>query len=145
MKQKKGIKTMSEELLEIPTFLRKLSERDKKEKPQKFKNQKQTKISEIDGSLLELRNGFWWAVKTEDTKQSKKDRDVELIKYLATLVNTGLKKKPLIAKIREKFTKLSSAQICRFINNQLKLKVIEIDKKYKTKPVVIKGKYWRTN
>ena len=146
MKQKKGIKTMSEELLEIPTFLKKLSERDKKEKPQKSRNQKQTRISDIDGSLLELNsNGFWWAVKTEDTKQSKKDRDVELIKYLATLVNTGLKKKPLIAKMREKFTKLTSAQICRFINNQLKLKVIEIDKKYKTKPVVIKGKYWRTN
>ena len=105
MKQKKGIKTMSEELLEIPTFLRKLSERDKKEKPQKFKNQKQTKISEIDGSLLELRNGFWWAVKTEDTKQSKKDRDVELIKYLATLVNTGLKKKPLI-KYQKKYYKI---------------------------------------
>ena len=122
---------MSEELLEIPTFLKKLSERDKKEKPQKSKNQKQTKISEIDGSLLELRNGFWWAVKTEDSKQSRKDRDIELINYLA--------------KMREKFTKLSSAQICRFINNQLKLKVIEIDKKYKTKPVVIKGKYWRTN
>ena len=136
---------MSEELLEIPAFLKKLSERDKKEKPQKFKNQKQTKISEIDGSLLELRNGFWWAVKAEDSKQSRKDRDIELINYLATLVNTGLKKKPLIAKMREKFTKLSSAQVCRFINNQLKLKVIEIDKKYKTKPVVIKGKYWRTN
>ena len=137
---------MSEELLEIPTFLKKLSERDKKEKPQKSRNQKQTRISDIDGSLLELNsNGFWWPVKTKDTKQSKKDRDVELIKYLATLVNTGLKKKPLIAKMREKFTKLTSAQICRFINNQLKLKVIEIDKKYKTKPVVIKGKYWRTN
>ena len=62
---------MSEELLEIPTFLKKLSERDKKEKPQKSKNQKQTKISEIDGSLLELRNGFWWAVKTEDSKKSR--------------------------------------------------------------------------
>ena len=51
--------------------------------------------------------------------------------FLAKLVNNGLKKKPLIAKFREQFPKLSSSQICRFINNQLKLKVIEIDKKYK--------------
>ena len=35
------------------------------------------------------------------------------------------------------------SQICRFVNNQLKLKVIAIDTKYKTKPVIIKGKYWR--
>ena len=35
--------------------------------------------------------------------------------------------------MREQFPKLSSSQVCRFINNQLKLKVIEIDKKYKTK------------
>ena len=63
--------------------------------------------------------------------------------FLASLVDTGLKKKPLIAKMREQFPKLSSAQICRFVNNQLKLKIITIDTKYKTKPVIIKGKYWR--
>jgi len=45
--------------------------------------------------------------------------------------------------MRDKFPKLSSSQICRFVNNQLKLKVIAIDTKYKTKPVIIKGKYWR--
>ena len=66
-----------------------------------------------------------------------------MIGFLSTLVNTGLKKKPLIAKMREQFPKLSSSQVCRFINNQLKLKVIEIDKKYKTKPIVVKGRYWR--
>ena len=76
-------------------------------------------------------------------KQEKKKRQQDLMNFLSTLVNTGLKKKPLIAKFREQFPKLSSSQICRFINNQLKLKVIEIDKKYKTKPIVVKGKYWR--
>ena len=77
-------------------------------------------------------------------KQEKKKRQQDLMNFLSTLVNTGLKKKPLIAKFREQFPKLSSSQICRFINNQFKLKVIEIDKKYKTKPIVVKGKYWRT-
>ena len=76
-------------------------------------------------------------------KQEKKKRQSDLMNFLSTLVNTGLKKKPLIAKFREQFPKLSSSQICRFINNQLKLKVIEIDKKYKTKPIVVKGRYWR--
>ena len=76
-------------------------------------------------------------------KQEKKKRQQDLMNFLSTLVNTGLKKKPLIAKFREQFPKLSSSQICRFINNQFKLKVIEIDKKYKTKPIVVKGKYWR--
>ena len=60
------------------------------------------------------------------TKQLKKDRQIELMKALADLADTGLKKKPLIAKMRERFPKLSSSQICRFVNNQLKLKVIEI-------------------
>ena len=76
-------------------------------------------------------------------KQEKKKRQSDLMNFLSTLVNTGLKKKPLIAKFREQFPKLSSSQICRFINNQFKLKVIEIDKKYKTKPIVVKGRYWR--
>jgi len=80
---------------------------------------------------------------TLSPKQEKKKRQQDLINFLSTLVNTGLKKKPLIAKFREQFPKLSSSQICRFINNQLKLKVIEIDKKYKTKPIVVKGRYWR--
>ena len=77
------------------------------------------------------------------TKQLKKDRQIELMKALADLADTGLKKKPLIAKMRERFPKLSSSQICRFVNNRLKLKVIEIDTKFKTKPLVIKGRWWR--
>jgi len=78
------------------------------------------------------------------TKQLKKKRQEDLMNALANLVDKGLKKKPLIAKMREQFPKLSSSQICRFVNTQLKLKVIGIDTKFKTKPLIIKGKYWRT-
>ena len=78
------------------------------------------------------------------TKQLKKKRQEDLMNALANLVDKGLKKKPLIAKLREQFPKLSSSQICRFVNTQLKLKVIGIDTKFKTKPLIIKGKYWRT-
>ena len=77
-------------------------------------------------------------------KQEKKRRQEDLMNALANLVDKGLKKKPLIAKLREQFPKLSSSQICRFVNTQLKLKVIGIDTKFKTKPLIIKGKYWRT-
>ena len=76
-------------------------------------------------------------------KQLKKKRHKELMSFLASLVDTGLKKKPLIAKMREQFPKLSSAQICRFVNNQLKSRVIEIDRTFKTKPIIVKGKLWR--
>ena len=92
----------------------------------------------------EIKKSFITEKKTTlSPKQEKKKRQQDLMNFLSTLVNTGLKKKPLIAKMREQFPKLSSSQVCRFINNQLKLKVIEIDKKYKTKPIVVKGKYWR--
>ena len=135
---------MSNDILEIPQFFRDLQRRDKENKPKRSVKERLTKVSEIDGGLLEQKNGFWWPVKSGDVaKESKKDRDKNLMDFLSTLVNTGLKKKPLIAKFREKFPKLSSSQICRFVNNQLKLKVIEIDKKYKTKPIVVKGRYWR--
>ena len=77
------------------------------------------------------------------TKQLKKKRQEDLMNALANLVDKGLKKKPLIAKMREQFPKLSSSQICRFVNTQLKLKIIGIDTKFKTKPLIIKGKYWR--
>ena len=87
-----------------------------------------------------------FAVKVEASlspRQLKKKRQEDLMKSLSSLVELKLKKKPLIAKMRGEFPKLSSAQICRFVNNQLKLKVIAIDTKYKTKPIIIKGKYWR--
>ena len=95
-------------------------------------------------SNKEIKKSFITEKKTTlSPKQEKKKRQQDLMNFLSTLVNTGLKKKPLIAKMREQFPKLSSSQVCRFINNQLKLKVIEIDKKYKTKPIVVKGRYWR--
>ena len=92
----------------------------------------------------EIKNSFITEKKTTlSPKQEKRKRQQDLMNFLSTLVNTGLKKKPLIAKMRKQFPKLSSSQVCRFINNQLKLKVIAIDTKYKTKPIIIKGKYWR--
>jgi len=122
----KVIPNPDDEILEIPKWLK--DHANKKDKSQPIK-QEAPKI--VVPSL------------PMSPKQEKKKRQQELMSFLASLVDTGLKKKPLIAKMRDKFPKLSSSQICRFVNNQLKLKVITIDTKYKTKPVIIKGKYWR--
>ena len=54
------------------------------------------------------------------------------------------KKRNLIKALREKYPKVNSAIICRIIKNYLTLRVLEIDRTYKTKPFIIKGKYYIT-
>ena len=125
---KKEKDLLKEGLLVVPQWLKNLNNNDPKTK---------TKTSIVEAPKIVVPS------LPPSTKQLKKDRQVELMKALADLADTGLKKKPLIAKMRERFPKLSSSQICRFVNNQLKLKVIEIDTKFKAKPLVIKGRYWR--
>ena len=56
--------------------------------------------------------------------------------------NYRKKKKNLIKALREKFPDVSSGIICRLIKKKLELRQIEIDRTYKTKPYVIKGKYY---
>ena len=54
------------------------------------------------------------------------------------------KKRNLIKALREQYPKVSSNIICRIIKNYLNLRVLEIDRTYKTKPFIIKGKYYVT-
>ena len=59
------------------------------------------------------------------------------------LIDTGkYKKRNLIKVLREKFPKVSAGIIHRLIKKKLELRQIEIDRTYKTKPYVIKGKYF---
>ena len=51
------------------------------------------------------------------------------------------KKKNLIKALRNKFPEIKSGVICRILKKYLSLRVLEIDRTYKTKPFVIKGKY----
>ena len=51
------------------------------------------------------------------------------------------KKRNLIKELRNKFPDVNSGVICRMIKKYLSLRVLEIDRTYKTKPFVIKGKY----
>ena len=52
------------------------------------------------------------------------------------------KKKNLIKALRNKFPDIKSGVICRILKKFLSLRVLEIDRAYKTKPFVIKGKYY---
>jgi|TARA_R110000787_G_scaffold241652_2_gene347794 hypothetical protein len=52
------------------------------------------------------------------------------------------KKKNLIKALRNKFPDIKSGVICRILKKFLSLRVLEIDLTYKTKPFVIKGKYY---
>jgi len=52
------------------------------------------------------------------------------------------KKRNLIKALRKQYPKVSSNIICRIIKNYFNLRVLEIDRTYKTKPFIIKGKYY---
>ena len=52
------------------------------------------------------------------------------------------KKRNLIKALREQYPKVSSNIICRIIKNYLNPRVLEIDRTYKTKSFIIKGKYY---
>ena len=52
------------------------------------------------------------------------------------------KKRNLIKALRLKFPEVNSGVICRLIKKYLSLRILDIDRTYKTKPFVIKGKYY---
>jgi hypothetical protein len=99
----------SDDFLDVPQWLK---DHAKKEKPE----------PEI---IVEKKKLSWMSSLPLSSRQEKKKRQQELMSFLSSLVDTGLKKKPLI------------------VNNQLKSRVIEIDRTFKTKPIIVKGKLWR--
>jgi len=78
-------------------------------------------------------------VKSE-RKENKKLLDLALLTVFNQRMQ--LKKRPLIKYLRDS-TGLSSSIVCGFVNKLFKVRALEIDKKFKTKPIVIEGKNWR--
>ena len=67
----------------------------------------------------------------------------EIAGEMFKLIHAGkYKKKNLIKALRDKFPEVNSGVICRLIKKNMNLRLIEIDRTYKTKPYVIKGKYF---
>ena len=56
--------------------------------------------------------------------------------------NSKYKKRNLIKALRELFPDVNAGVIHRLIKRNLSLRILEIDRTYKTKPYVIKGKYF---
>ena len=52
------------------------------------------------------------------------------------------KKRNLIKALRNKFPEVNSGVICRLIKKLLSFRILEIDRTFKTKPFIIKGKYY---
>ena len=68
----------------------------------------------------------------------------EIADEIFKLIDVGkYKKRNLIKALREKFPEVNAGIIHRLIKKKLELRQIEIDRTYKTKPYVIKGKYYR--
>ena len=61
------------------------------------------------------------------------------------IVSDKLKKKPFIKVIRGQFPEVSSGVVCRILNKLISNRVIEIDRTFKTKPLLVEGKYWEGN
>ena len=80
-------------------------------------------------------------------KHGRLDTNINLKSDIAErmfhLVNTGkYKKRNLIKALRELFPDVNAGVIHRLIKKNLSLRILEIDRTYKTKPYVIKGKYY---
>ena len=75
-----------------------------------------------------------------DTNTNPKSKIVD---EMFRLIDIGkYKKRNLIKALREKFPEVNAGIIHRLIKKNIDLRIIEIDRTYKTKPYVIKGKYF---
>jgi len=78
----------------------------------------------------------------KDDERITKSIKSEISEVMFRLIdNDKYKKRNLIKALRQMFPDVNSGVICRMIKKFLSLRVLEIDRTYKTKPFVIKGKY----
>ena len=101
-----------------------------------YLNKTYTDFSDADSEwLYNLYQKHFPNAKVNGIKSQIKDEIFNLIG------KDNYKKKNLIKALRNKFPDIKSGVICRILKKYLSLRVLEIDRTYKTKPFVIKGKY----
>jgi len=101
-----------------------------------YLNKTYTDFSDADAEwLYNLYQKHFPNAKVNGIKSQIKD---EIFNFIA---KDNYKKKNLIKALRNKFPDIKSGVICRILKKYLSLRVLEIDRTYKTKPFVIKGKY----
>jgi len=160
-KGKKGwCGTMSNsDLILIPQWLKDLNKDDKVKKSASIGRGMVKSISDgqyykigtekkSDTYVLRIDAGGWWIPVRPIEEKNTRDKNIKndissAIKNL--IVSDKLKKKPFIKVIRGQFPEVSSGVVCRILNKLISNRVIEIDRKFKTKPLLVKGKYWEGN
>jgi len=119
--------TCKSDLLEIPESLKKLCLKNEAKTPQ---------VEKVETKEI--------VVPSLPSPKSRRDVHTDIRFGACTLIeNEQLKKKPFIKRLREKFPEIGSGVICRIVNKLLDQRVIEKDTKFKTKPILVKGRYWR--
>ena len=79
----------------------------------------------------------------EKRDKNKEHNKSEIADTLFNLIETKqYKKRNLIKELRNKFPNTNAGIIHRLIKKYFSLRILEIDTKYKTKPFVIKGRYF---
>ena len=101
-----------------------------------------------DTYILRIDAGGWWIPVRPIEEKNSRDKNINndissAIKHL--IVSDKLKKKPFIKVIRGQFPEVSSGVVCRILNKLISSRVIEIDRTFKTKPLLVEGKYWKGN
>ena len=112
--------------------------------PYYFLNEDCTAFNPPRGSMpYQSDEWFYRFLKKHGRLDTNTNPKSEIADEMFRLIDNGkYKKRNLIKALREKFPDVSSGIICRLIKRKLSLRILEIDRTYKTKPYVIKGKYY---
>lgn len=85
-----------------------------------------------------------WMPKTKRENDGYNRGSVQQMILKFVYENDKLKKKPLLAKLREVYPDVKPISLNTQLNNLLKHRALEIDTKYKTKPLIIEGAYFKS-
>ena len=147
------------DLILIPQWLKDLNKDDKVKKSSSIGRGMVKSVSDgqyykigtekkSDTYILRIDSGGWWIPIRPIEEKNSRDKNINndissAIKNL--IMSDKLKKKPFIKVIRGQFPEVSSGVVCRILNKLISNRVIEIDRKFKTKPLLVKGIYWKGN
>jgi hypothetical protein len=85
-----------------------------------------------------------WMPKTKRENDGYNRGTVQQMILKFVYENDKLKKKPLLAKLREVYPDVKPISLNTQLNNLLKHRALEIDRKYKTKPLIVEGAYFKS-
>lgn len=131
------------DIIEIPEIIKQAALKPDTTKPEPKVEVGQTYVSKDGWLMRKDKDGFNFPVRDMNETEKRDDKkEIQRI-ILQTVSANTLKKKPLLKLLREQNPTINPTSLNRQLNNLLKSRVVEIDRKFKTKPFIVKGKYWR--